>query len=223
MRWGLQRSESPASRSEGAMVFMSLRLTAFVRPDKISYLVFEKTVQIRHYPVTVSVESLPFCSSHWDENPGKAGRTRRSASQETCQIEIGLHSTPQGRVEEYVRTQLWQLPTYGSRSAECAFMRLNARSNFVQQLQPNPRISTEDVDMLSGLVLKIEAMEGVLAHWSIPGARTESAAYEVARTVCRRAERAVVRIVETGGCRSARRRFLSQSSLRRHLALRSLD
>ena len=32
-----------------------------------------------------------------------------------------------------------------------------------------PVVSTEDVDMLSGLVLKIEAMEGVLADWSIPG------------------------------------------------------
>jgi hypothetical protein len=30
---------------------------------------------------------------------------------------------------------LWQLPTYGSRSAEYAFPRLNARSKFVQQLQ----------------------------------------------------------------------------------------
>ena len=50
--------------------------------------------------------------------------------------------------------------------------------------------------MLTGLVHKIEAMEGILADWSIAGAHTESAAYEVARTVCRRAERAVVRFVE---------------------------
>ena len=62
-----------------------------------------------------------------------------------------------------------------------------------------PVISTEDVDKLTDLVHKIEATEGILADWSLPGAHTESAAYEVARTVCRRAERNVVRFVENGG------------------------
>jgi len=62
-----------------------------------------------------------------------------------------------------------------------------------------PVITTEDVDMLTDLVHRIEATEGILADWSLPGAYTESAAYEVARTVCRRAERASVRFVESGG------------------------
>ncbi len=62
-----------------------------------------------------------------------------------------------------------------------------------------PVISTEDVDMLTDLVHKIEATEGILSDWSLPGAHTQSAAYEVARTVCRRAERAAVRFVENGG------------------------
>lgn len=62
-----------------------------------------------------------------------------------------------------------------------------------------PVISTEDVEMLTGLVHKIEAIEGILSDWSIAGAHRESAAYEVARTVCRRAERNVVRFVEIGG------------------------
>jgi cob(I)alamin adenosyltransferase len=62
-----------------------------------------------------------------------------------------------------------------------------------------PVLSTEDVEMLTGLVHKIEATEGILSDWSLPGAHTESAAYEVARTVCRRAERNVVRFVESGG------------------------
>ena len=62
-----------------------------------------------------------------------------------------------------------------------------------------PVISTEDVDKLTELVHKIEATEGILADWSLPGAHTESAAYEVARTVCRRAERNVVRFIENGG------------------------
>jgi cob(I)alamin adenosyltransferase len=62
-----------------------------------------------------------------------------------------------------------------------------------------PVISTEDVDKLTDLVHAIEATEGILADWSLPGAHTESAAYEIARTVCRRAERSAVRFAESGG------------------------
>lgn len=62
-----------------------------------------------------------------------------------------------------------------------------------------PVISPEDVAMLTDLVHKIEATEGILSDWSLPGAHRESAAFEVARTVCRRAERASVRFVENGG------------------------
>lgn len=59
-------------------------------------------------------------------------------------------------------------------------------------------ITAEDVAMLTDLVHTIEAREGVLGDWSLPGAHTESAAYEMARAVCRRAERNVVRFVEQG-------------------------
>jgi cob(I)alamin adenosyltransferase len=62
-----------------------------------------------------------------------------------------------------------------------------------------PVISTEDVDHLTDLVHKIEATEGLVSDWSLPGAHTEAAAYEVARTTCRRAERTVVRFIESGG------------------------
>jgi cob(I)alamin adenosyltransferase len=62
-----------------------------------------------------------------------------------------------------------------------------------------PVISSEDVEFLTGLVHRIEAIEGILGDWSLPGGHTESAAYEVTRTVCRRAERNVVRFVEGGG------------------------
>jgi cob(I)alamin adenosyltransferase len=62
-----------------------------------------------------------------------------------------------------------------------------------------PVVSTEDVDKLTDLVHKIEATEGILSDWSLPGGHTESAAYEIARTVCRRAERNVVRFIESGG------------------------
>jgi cob(I)alamin adenosyltransferase len=56
-----------------------------------------------------------------------------------------------------------------------------------------------DVEEMTALVERMEAVEGILADWSLPGAHVESAAYEVARTVCRRAEREVVRFVESGG------------------------
>jgi cob(I)alamin adenosyltransferase len=56
----------------------------------------------------------------------------------------------------------------------------------------------EDVEHLTGLVYTIEAVEGILADWSLPGAHRESAAYEMARTVCRRAERNAVRLYEAG-------------------------
>ncbi len=62
-----------------------------------------------------------------------------------------------------------------------------------------PIVSTDDVERLTTLVHQIEATEGILSDWSLPGAHTESAAYEIARTVCRRAERAAVRFVENGG------------------------
>jgi len=62
-----------------------------------------------------------------------------------------------------------------------------------------PILSAEDVAMLTELVHKIEAIEGILSDWSLPGAHPESAYFEVARTVCRRAERNVIRFVENGG------------------------
>lgn len=61
-----------------------------------------------------------------------------------------------------------------------------------------PVITAEDVTFATGLVEKMESVEGILADWSLPGARTDSAAFEVARTVCRRAERCMVRFHEQG-------------------------
>jgi len=61
-----------------------------------------------------------------------------------------------------------------------------------------PSLTAEDVDRLTGMVHAIEAKEGILSDWSLPGAHTEAAAFEIARTVCRRAERSIVRLVESG-------------------------
>lgn len=64
--------------------------------------------------------------------------------------------------------------------------------------KPQVYVTAEDVDFLTQLVYQIEATEGILSDWSLPGAHPESAAYEMARTVCRRSERNVVRLAESG-------------------------
>jgi len=56
------------------------------------------------------------------------------------------------------------------------------------------RVTQEMVDALTTQVEEIEAVEGILGDWALPGEHTVSAAYDVARTVCRRAERAAVRL-----------------------------
>jgi cob(I)alamin adenosyltransferase len=59
--------------------------------------------------------------------------------------------------------------------------------------EPQAGVSQENVDHLTDLIHAIEAQEGILPDWSLPGAHNEAAAFEVARTVCRRAERSMVR------------------------------
>ncbi|MEW5975430.1 MAG: cob(I)yrinic acid a,c-diamide adenosyltransferase [Acidobacteriota bacterium] len=55
------------------------------------------------------------------------------------------------------------------------------------------------VPFLDEHLQRIEATEGILADWSLPGDLPEAAALDVARTVCRRAERSLVRLTETDG------------------------
>ncbi len=59
-------------------------------------------------------------------------------------------------------------------------------------------MTEEMVDRLTNEVHRFEAMEGMLSDWSIPGEDPSSAAYDVARAVCRRAERFAVRLKESG-------------------------
>ena len=51
---------------------------------------------------------------------------------------------------------------------------------------------------LTSEVHALEAIEGMLSDWSVPGATPAGAAYDMARTICRRAERGVVRLQESG-------------------------
>src|SRR5437763_546666 len=59
---------------------------------------------------------------------------------------------------------------------------------------PTTYVTPEMVETLTAHVNRIEATEGILSDWSLPGEHAAAAAYDVARTFCRRAERAVVRL-----------------------------
>ncbi len=61
-----------------------------------------------------------------------------------------------------------------------------------------PDVTAEMVGRLTTEVHRIEAMEGILSDWSLPGDHAAAAAYDVARTICRRAERSIVRLAEAG-------------------------
>src|SRR5580698_6751736 len=64
--------------------------------------------------------------------------------------------------------------------------------------KPAPAITQEMVDALGAHVHRIEALPGILGDWSLPGEIPDSAAMDVARTICRRAERLTVRLFEAG-------------------------
>src|SRR5919202_2136245 len=55
-------------------------------------------------------------------------------------------------------------------------------------------VTPEMVESLTSHVNRIEATEGILSDWSLPGEHAAAAAFDVARTVCRRAERTTVRL-----------------------------
>jgi cob(I)alamin adenosyltransferase len=62
----------------------------------------------------------------------------------------------------------------------------------------DPAVTAAMVERLTAEVGRVEAVEGVLGDWAIPGEHAASAALDVARTICRRAERRVVQLVESG-------------------------
>jgi cob(I)alamin adenosyltransferase len=67
-----------------------------------------------------------------------------------------------------------------------------------QSPKPQVPIDSSMVERLTNEVHRIEAIEGVLSDWSISGEFTAAAAFDMARTICRRAERAIVRLAESG-------------------------
>lgn len=60
------------------------------------------------------------------------------------------------------------------------------------------KITQDTVDHLTVQVQQIEKIEGILLDWAIAGEHPAAAALDVARTVCRRAERQVVKLHESG-------------------------
>lgn len=64
--------------------------------------------------------------------------------------------------------------------------------------KPAPEVGAEMVEALDREVERIEAMPGILNDWSVPGEIAGSAAFDVARTVCRRVERQAVALHEAG-------------------------
>lgn len=67
-----------------------------------------------------------------------------------------------------------------------------------QSRKPAPEITSGMVDALEAEVHRIESVSGVLADWSLPGELSDAAALDVARTVCRRAERLATALVNEG-------------------------
>ena len=64
--------------------------------------------------------------------------------------------------------------------------------------KPQVPVTEEMVEGLTAQVHAIEAIEGLLSDWSLPGEHPAGAFYDHARTICRRAERCAVRLMESG-------------------------
>lgn len=64
--------------------------------------------------------------------------------------------------------------------------------------KPQVPIDLALTERLTAEVHRLESIEGMLSDWTVSGAHTAAAAFDVARTVCRRAERGVVRLADEG-------------------------
>ena len=60
-------------------------------------------------------------------------------------------------------------------------------------------VAAADTEALEALIDRLEAKLAPLSSFILPGGSASAAAFHVARTVCRRAERAVVRLASTEG------------------------
>jgi len=65
-------------------------------------------------------------------------------------------------------------------------------------LKQPPDVTPEMVERLTREVHRLESLSGILSDWALPGDHAPAAAYDLARAVCRRAERGVIRLRESG-------------------------
>ncbi len=84
------------------------------------------------------------------------------------------------------------------RRSSAIFSRSAAVATPAENRKKPPPVSAEMVAILTEHVHRIEAIEGVLSDWSLPGEHPAASAFDVARTVCRRAERDLVRLIGSG-------------------------
>lgn len=61
-----------------------------------------------------------------------------------------------------------------------------------------PGVGAEFVAGVTAEVRELEGREGMLSDWALPGGHAGAAAFDLARTACRRAERALFRLRESG-------------------------
>ncbi len=151
----------------------------------------------------------------------EASRPRRQASVSTRKGDGGITrlggggqiSKADARVEAYGAID--ELNTIiGVARTHCDDVEINAEIQRIQRelfvvgsavstrpeaKKPIPEITKEMVHWLDTLVERWEAEPGILRDWSIPGEYAGSAGFDVARAICRRAERANVRYVTSGG------------------------
>ncbi|NUP98691.1 MAG: cob(I)yrinic acid a,c-diamide adenosyltransferase [Armatimonadetes bacterium] len=59
-------------------------------------------------------------------------------------------------------------------------------------------LDAEEVARLDAEVAELEAIPGLLSDWALPGATPLGSYLDVARTVCRRAERCLVKLTDAG-------------------------
>ena len=59
-----------------------------------------------------------------------------------------------------------------------------------------PAVTAAMVERLTAETARLEAVDGVLDDWSLPGTHPVASLYDVARAACRRAERAIVRLAD---------------------------
>jgi cob(I)alamin adenosyltransferase len=69
---------------------------------------------------------------------------------------------------------------------------------------PPPEVTAEMVANLDREVERLEAMPGLLSDWSVPGELAGPAAFDVARTACRKTERLAVGLYEAGDLKDPR-------------------